>query len=730
MATALFHPRPSKRKSIIARSFLLGLLFFSNIHIQCVAAKASVAMNDGRNSIDVGDPISVDFAGSSTTSKKVWKIAIVQKGKSIRSQKNICNDCWKRVCGSKTCREKFASGTVTFSAEEIGGVGEYDAYLTTNSYIGRAGPVSFTVTSSPTAPINPSTSTPTIPDPSPAPSASPVASSNKACNPNLAKHCIEATLEDNGGSVRVSFANNRLQRGKIIFVRAGEQFINEDNVIVCEGIKMEKIVTKKSGAKNFDIQKCDLNAFDVYQTTNAYSTRIGPIRMKVTHPTEAPSPSPTESTEAPSPPPSKSTENPSPSPSQSPEAPSSSPTPDSVCNKSYSDEESLNALQGFTEGSEFLSKFLTDFANGVEVVSDKNDRRLVSIQGGNLLAKGLDFFSNKGPLGWVSFAFSIGTWFTGKDDTTQEILDKVNEISSKIDALGEQLEDGIEHLERIIRNLEDSFRLENIHEFLKERRNILNSLQTSYKNYVKEPNFDEYKKDFIHSCNERSGDTPVHVFRELYLTSCKECAIQAKRGNDTLFDNPSTGEMEKIADILNKRYSIQDDSDFRQGFGILVLTGMIDAFFLKIQCLPQVEDTCFAESIVWLNTVDAMSDGILEVASHLSERASQLDYLRPFIGTYKTETDYGYNFSPLVVHNDGQISIRGGLLKKFKIIELDWGFKIEIPTQEGWIPTGSTEPRTFFDTKLHFQNQHPDSFWGAIRPRAQDGFVQYKGRKQ
>ena len=238
-------------------------------------------MNGDVNSINVEDPIIIDFDGSSTSSTRVWKIAIIKKGKSLKSS-NVCDNCWKRVCNSKTCSDKLAYGTVVFRPEDIGGIGEYNAYLTTNSYSKRAGPLSFTVTAAPTGPTL-----------TPAPSQSPIASSNKACNPNKANNCIEANLESDG-NVRVSFANSPKTKWKIVLIRAGQP-VKTQNIIQCSGVRMEQRLGRNNGSKDFDIKQCGLTQFDVYTTTNAYSPRIGPVRVKVNQPTEAPTPTPCNS---------------------------------------------------------------------------------------------------------------------------------------------------------------------------------------------------------------------------------------------------------------------------------------------------------------------------------------------------------------------------------------------------------------------------------------------------
>lgn len=198
----------------------------------------------------------------------------------------------------------------------------------------------------------------------------------------------------------------------------------------------------------------------------------------------------------------------------------------------------------------------------------------------------------------------------------------MDEISSKVDKLASQVKEGIEKIE----NKLDSLDIQN---GLKKERQSLDSLNSAYASFLgsisdKVANA-EYREKFRAICNNDNGNTPEDIFRRLYQKACKDCSIPRERGEGNEFDVDYTGELNQMFDILDDRYTSRDDIELRSGFGRAILSGLIDAYLLQIQCLPQVPSVCLSESDVWLNKVDAMKVGIVEVASNIYEHAENLN---------------------------------------------------------------------------------------------------------
>lgn len=141
-----------------------GVLVYLWVLISSIAsvhAAPTISIEGDNNSITPSDrPVTLTFTEAVTTSKFVWRVAIVKKGETL-CRSNICDNCWKRVCGSKLCHQKPASGTVLFNPKDIGGPGEYQAYLTEHEFKRRTGPLSFTVSGPAPPPTTAPTYTPT-----------------------------------------------------------------------------------------------------------------------------------------------------------------------------------------------------------------------------------------------------------------------------------------------------------------------------------------------------------------------------------------------------------------------------------------------------------------------------------------------------------------------------------------------------------------------------------------
>ena len=270
-----------------------------------------------------------------------------------------------------------------------------------------------------------------------------------------------------------------------------------------------------------------------------------------------------------------------------------------------------------------------EFAQGIDdfvcgFVSEENNRRSLQEEGAtsswSKISNGLGFLSG-GPLGWVSFAFSIGTWIAGSQDTTtQEILDKVNEISNQINDLSTQLSEGIEYIVQSI-----GVQIEK--QQLSDDSDALHTLVRRYKDYMADPNDASRRQDFVDKCYDNSfkGYQPIDIFERFYATSCKDCYIEGERQQRPVFDR-STGEFQLFLDYFNNGYRASAEYDFRNQFGRVILTGMVNAFLMHVQCLPRSNDVPKCEDERWLDEVDAMKKAIEEVAGNLDDRARELSY--------------------------------------------------------------------------------------------------------
>merc|ERR1711920_253300 len=103
------------------------------------------------------------------------------------------------------------------------------------------------------------------------------------------------------------------------------------------------------------------------------------------------------------------------------------------------------------------------------------------------------------------------------------------------------------------------------------------------------------------------------------------CKIKGTREGRVVF-NRRTGEFEDFLDYFD-RYSATDEYDFRNQFGNVILTGMVNAFLMHVQCPPRTNnDAPKCEDERWLDEVDAMKEAIEEVAGNLDKRARELSY--------------------------------------------------------------------------------------------------------
>jgi len=141
-----------------------------------------------------------------------------------------------------------------------------------------------------------------------------------------------------------------------------------------------------------------------------------------------------------------------------------------------------------------------------------------------------------------------------------------------------------------------------------------------------DPRNDANRQDFVDKCYDNSfkGYQPIDIFERFYATSCKHCYIEGERQQRSVFDR-STGEFQLFLDYFKNGYKASAEYDFRNQFGRVILTGMVDAFLMHVQC-PSRNDVPRCEDERWLDEVDAMKKAIEEVAGNLDDRARELSY--------------------------------------------------------------------------------------------------------
>ena len=249
-------------KTLKSLSFVLSIVLSGFL-----VESASVSMQNNITEIDFDDPIKVHFHGAPTNSTDVWKVVVVPNGKDLNNE-TICDSCWKRICGDQSCEARVPNGHVSFISQDIGGAGEYNVFMTNDSYAVLSKPVTFLVS-----------------EPSHAHNRSLSSSPTSMCNPKNPKNCMEVSLMKSENTIKVAFVNSPSKKWKLILVQAGEEFLMKDTVLACNGNVFEYTLGKKNGVKYFDLRECinDLpDEVDMYMITRSnYYARIGPIRLAV-----------------------------------------------------------------------------------------------------------------------------------------------------------------------------------------------------------------------------------------------------------------------------------------------------------------------------------------------------------------------------------------------------------------------------------------------------------------
>lgn len=300
-----------------------------------------------------------------------------------------------------------------------------------------------------------------------------------------------------------------------------------------------------------------------------------------------------------------------------------------------------------------------------------------------------------------------------------QVFDRFDSIDSQLRNIQDLIQEGFNELSIVINEGFAKQELDNWINF------HLKDLMDDYRNYMNLDHTPEtrivYEEAFRKSCQDTHA--PSTIFRFLYSNTCSSC-------DNDIGDRSNQYILDTFIDRAIVNFPTYDERVlwFRGSYSTLMIGAMVETYYLHSMCLYQSANVCQNQDPVWLERLDLMASAMIEAAETLSSSEEQLNPLEAFVGTYKTNTGFGYNFSPLTVHSDAKISIKGGFLE-FETTKVEGGYDVVIPTQEGWIPSGSSEPTTFFVAKIKFRFANTMRFDGCIQPRAPDGCVRYSGTR-
>jgi len=148
----------------------------------------------------------------------------------------------------------------------------------------------------------------------------------------------------------------------------------------------------------------------------------------------------------------------------------------------------------------------------------------------------------------------------------------------------------------------------------------LSILQDDYKAFMN-PNHTletqlKYKNTFRTSCQETHS--PYTIFKFLYSNTCRTCDKLGGKSNQYILDA-------YIAKANDSFDSIPDRiKSFRKGFVQLMISSMMQTFYLHSVCLYHDEGVCQNKDPVWLERFEEMSAAMEESALSLSRSEERL----------------------------------------------------------------------------------------------------------
>lgn len=216
----------------------------------------------------------------------------------------------------------------------------------------------------------------------------------------------------------------------------------------------------------------------------------------------------------------------------------------------------------------------------------------------------------------------------------EQVTERIDLIDVKLGGLQQQVDQGFARIELSIR---EGFARQEMDDWINGE---LGTLWSDYRAYRNPDHTLEtravYEDIFRQSC--RHDHSPYTIFQALYSHACDSCSGLGGTGRsqqyllDVFLDlagsSVTTGEQGDGLDEITRKVLW-----FRQGFGTIWLSALVQATYLHAVCLYQdgnvfsPEDiiVCPNEDPVWRSRLEEMGDALEEVSQHLVNMEERLD---------------------------------------------------------------------------------------------------------
>lgn len=266
------------------------------------------------------------------------------------------------------------------------------------------------------------------------------------------------------------------------------------------------------------------------------------------------------------------------------------------------DQDASSVITNFSLAFESFSQDLTTYVEGadLDLTGRRHERRTAdSAVGGLSLKRAARSLTNSVIPGAPILNEAIGFLFD--QQTSRQVAAEFDSLNQRLDTLESILKNGFDHLQNVI-TLNDA----NI--VLDDFNHRLDSVYNRFLDFSA-PDLEEntravYREQFRQSCNTAQF-LPTDIFRFFYRHACSDCDALDLGGS-------------KAASYFLPLYrsSAEDILDFRQGFGVIMMSALARAIFLHAVCIPIVEsDRC--SDPIWLGDMEEMAVALEEVAGTL-----------------------------------------------------------------------------------------------------------------
>jgi hypothetical protein len=218
-----------------------------------------------------------------------------------------------------------------------------------------------------------------------------------------------------------------------------------------------------------------------------------------------------------------------------------------------------------------------------------------------------------------TIASTINTALEPDGPDIQALFDQVNErfdaIDNKLDDINSLVLEGFRELKMVIN---EAFAEQELDDWITNGH--LSILQDDYKAFMNPNHTPEtklkYESIFRTSCQETHA--PYTIFKFLYSNTCSTCDKLGGRSNQYILDSYITRANDSFDSIPDRIKS------FRKGFVQLMISSMMQTFYLHSVCLYQDSGVCQNLDPVWLERLGEMASAMEESALSLSRSEERL----------------------------------------------------------------------------------------------------------